>query len=219
MEARVMVDKRKSPKNQPDEFLLNNYKYFQEWHHWYDKAISLRQSALALYRIAKPELRRFEKARRTASKQLKDHPVAPIRYPHPDLLPTFALYGSALENAFKGILVSRDATLIGERKLSDKLKSHNLVTLAGHSDIVLSEREEYVLKWLTEVVIWKARYSVPTRAQAAHHFIHVLDDVTISSAMACMRELDAVFARAKSAMPRRRKRTKFDVLVRLTEEA
>ena len=43
-----------------------------------------------------------------------------------------------------------------------KLKSHKLVELGAAAGIHLTAREKWVLEWLAEVVIWKARYSVPT---------------------------------------------------------
>jgi hypothetical protein len=61
-----------------EKFLKDNFRYFQEWHHWHDKAASLRKQAAALYCGSLPELRLFEKARRKASKALKRKPVQPI---------------------------------------------------------------------------------------------------------------------------------------------
>ena len=100
-----------------NEFLQSNFQYFQEWHHWHDKAISLRKTAIVLYRNSIPELRKYDKAYRVAQKELKlkKRIVVPIRYPHPDVLPAFSIYGSALENAFKGIMVSKDKNLSARR--------------------------------------------------------------------------------------------------------
>jgi hypothetical protein len=196
-----------------NEFLQKNFQYFQEWHHWHDKAISLRRAALILYRHSIPELRKFEKARRAAEKELKKRPVVPIRYPHPDVLPAFGIYGSALENVFKGIMVSKNKGLIDASHLSKSLQEHNLVKLARSAGVSLSLTEDYVLQWVTEVVIWKARYSVPTRTEHAKHLFHKLDDVRLTSAKTCIKVLDDVFARAKKAMPRRARRNEFDVLL------
>src|ERR1700756_2637183 len=93
-----------------NEFLQKHFEYFQEWHHWHDKAVSLRKAAIVLYRNSIPELRKYDKAYRAAQKKLKKHAVlkklavVPIRYTRPDVLPAFSIYGSALENAFKGIM-------------------------------------------------------------------------------------------------------------------
>lgn len=197
-------------KQPDDKFLKENYQYFQEWQHWHDKGVSLRRSALVLYRAALPELRLYEKARRVALKELRRRSV--VRHEHPDVLPAFSLYGSALESVFKGIMVSKDPALISADNLSEKLKSHDLVRLARDASIRLSDHEQHVLKWVSKVLIWKARYPVPARMGHAQHFFDSFDDVTLESARTCIRTLDNVFARAKEALPRRR-RLRFDVLV------
>ena len=202
---------------QPDEqFLQKNYQYFQEPHLWHNKAVSLRAMANALYGKALPDLRLYEKARKVALKELKHRRVVPVKAVVPDILPAIALYGAALENAFKGLMVSKDPALIGAHKLSEKLKSHKLVELARAAGISLSPDEQYLLKWVSEVVIWKGRYPVPTDPQAAD-FFHPLDEVTLEGTLSCFRGLHAVFARIKKALPRRRMRLKFGVLVRIDD--
>jgi len=94
-----------------DQFLKQNFKYFQGWHHWHDKAASLRKQANALYSASLPELRLFEKATRRGGKALKKKSVVAIEHPHPGLLPTFSLNGSALENLFKGAMVTKTRPL------------------------------------------------------------------------------------------------------------
>jgi hypothetical protein len=91
-------------------------------------------------------------------KELEHNRRAVVRFPHPDVLPAFGLFGYALENIFKGILVSKQPTLVKADRLSDKLKEHNLLKLAAAAGIALSEKEKRILGWLTEVTIWKARY-------------------------------------------------------------
>src|SRR5262249_2623172 len=133
---------------QPDQqFLQKNYQYFQEWHHWCEKAKRLRAQARTLYADALPDLRRFEKALKVAQRELDERPVVPIRAKEPDIMSAVALYGTALENVFKGLMVSKDRSLIGANKLSGTLKSHNLVQLARAAEIDLSPKEQYLLKW------------------------------------------------------------------------
>ena len=200
-----------------DEFLRTNFKYFQEWHHWYDKAVSLRKSAMVLYRSALPALRKYDRAEKKARKELEIRPVAQVRFPHPDMLPAFSLFGSVLESAFKGIMVHDNPGLIRADKLDPILKSHKLIDLAGRAGIKLSSREQRVLGWLTEVLIWKARYSVPTNIKHGDKFFDRFDNIRLDDARACVRVIEEVFARAKRAMPRPAKRTGFDVLVRIDE--
>ena len=118
-----------------EQFLQEHYQWFQKSYHWHDKALSLRAMANVLYSKALPGLRRYEKARKAALKELRDRSVVPIKAVEPDILPAIALYGTALENALKGLMVSQEPTLIGARKLSPKLRSHKLVELARDAGI------------------------------------------------------------------------------------
>jgi hypothetical protein len=133
------------------------------------------------------------------------------------VLPAFSIYGSALENAFKGIMVSKNKGFIGANRLSESLQEHNLIKLAPSAGVPLSSSEEYVLQWVTEVLIWKARYSLPTKTEHMGHFFHELDDVRLTSARMCIKILDRVFARAKKAMPRRVRLAKFGVLLAIDD--
>jgi hypothetical protein len=85
----------------------------------------LRAKAKALYSNALPELRLYEKARKVALKELRHRSVVPVKAVEPDILPAIALYGAALENALKGLMVSKDPALIGAHKLSPKLQATN----------------------------------------------------------------------------------------------
>jgi hypothetical protein len=70
-------------------------------------------------------------------------------------------------------MVSKNPGLISANRLSPILKSHDLVQLAKDAGIKLSGPETRLLAWVSEVVIWKARYSVPTNPKFA--FFHRLD--------------------------------------------
>jgi hypothetical protein len=200
----------------PDDFIQKNYQYFQQWHHWHDKAKSLRAQARVLYANARSDLRRFEKALKAAHRELRKRPVVPIEAIEPDIMAAVALYGTALENVFKALIISNNRSLIGAHKLSAKVKSHNLVELAKAAGIAVPSREQYLLKWVSEVVIWKGRYPVPTKARDG--FVHPLDyQVTLTSARERFKTLDILFDRAGKALPRHRKKVKYGVLVRLDE--
>jgi hypothetical protein len=199
---------------QPDEFLQKNYRYFQEWQHWYDKAVRLRRAGLQIYRAALPHLRKFEKARRAALKELETKEVVPIRCEEPDVFPVFALYGAALENIFKALMISKDDTLIGSHKLSSKLKSHKLIELATNAGMSLVAEEKELLHWTTEVVIWKGRYPVPTDTKTAQ-FFHSFDQATLESTDRCIGALNDIFARTKKLLPPRCRLTRYPAMVRL----
>ena len=98
-------------------------------------------------------------------------------------------------------MVSKDKTLISATHLSKSLEGHNLIKLAHSAGMSLSPKEEYVLHWVTEVLIWKARYSTPLDIERPMHFFHKLDDVRLASARMCIQVLDGVFTRAKKPCP------------------
>ncbi len=199
---------------QPDDFLQENYRYFQEWEHWYDKAVSLRRTALVVYRQLLPALRRYEKATRVAHKKLEKRRVAPVLCNMPDVYPIFSLYGSALENALKSIMVNYDKDLIAAHRLSNKLKDHKLVNLAASAGVALTKQEVTVLDWVSEVVIWKGRYSVPIDITKAK-FFHSLDMVSLANAKGCLAVLDVVFLRAMKKLPPRKRVVRWGVVLRL----
>ncbi|WP_456798090.1 hypothetical protein [Bradyrhizobium sp. USDA 4473] len=198
-----------------DTFLQKNYHYYQAWHHWLGKAEKLKRAALILYQADLPDLRLYDEAHNRALEELRGREgTAAVRYPHPDMLPAFSLFGSALESVFKGVMVNNDSSLIGEHKLSQSLKSHDLVQLAEGAAIALDDRETRLLSWVSEVVIWKARYSVPTNTKFGDAFFHQLDNISLADAETCILLLEGIFDRAKSALPPLERASEgFDVLV------
>ncbi|MET4316265.1 hypothetical protein [Bradyrhizobium sp. RT5a] len=199
-----------------DSFLQKNYEYYQAWHHWLGKANKLKRAALILYRADLPDLKLYDEAYHRALEQLEGREgTAAVRHPHPDMLPAFSLFGSALESIFKGVMVNNDPNLIGEHKLSQNLKSHDLVQLAADAEIALDDRESRLLVWVSEVVIWKARYSVPTNTKFGDAFFHQLDNISLSNAETCITLLEGIFERARSTLPPALQRATegFDVLV------
>jgi hypothetical protein len=130
------------------------------------------------------------------------------------MLPTFGMFGSALENLFKGVMVHKDPELIGANKLSMSLKSHDLLELAQAAGVALTELETRLLAWLSEVVIWKARYSVPTNTKFGDAFFHRLDNISLVDAAACIKALGEIFVRTAKILPEPKKLTEgFDLLI------
>ena len=76
------------------------------------------------------------------------------------------LLGFAIENATKGILSYKKRgtknTAKGALSLADELNCHNLLILVQKCDEVLTEEEADALNKLTEWVIWRGRYPIPT---------------------------------------------------------
>src|SRR5258707_4037153 len=120
-----------------DSFLRQHFKYYQEWDHWLEKAKKLKRASLILYNADLPDLQLYDQAYKKALEEIGEEGKAPVRHRHPDMLPAFSMFGSALENLFKAVMVYKDPGLISADKLSQDLKSHDLVHLAeeagGHT--------------------------------------------------------------------------------------
>ncbi|MEH2480207.1 hypothetical protein V1282_003564 [Nitrobacteraceae bacterium AZCC 2146] len=184
-----------------DSFLRQHYEYYQAWHHWLEKAKKLKRASQILLDADLPELRLYDQAYKTALKEIGKEGKALVRHAHPDLLPAFSMFGSALESLFKAVMVNNDPGLVGADRLAQDLKSHDLVRLAKDAAVPLDDREGVLLAWLSEVVIWKARYSVPTNVKFGDMFFHRLDNISLADAEACMETLEGLFARTTDMLP------------------
>jgi hypothetical protein len=196
-------------------FFQQNYKYYQACDHWLDKAAKLRRAFLFLYDVNLPDLQLYDAAYNRALMEIGEEGSAPIRYQHPDMLPAFGLFGSAIENLFKAIMIHNDPNLIGADRLSSDVKCHDLLQLAKKAEIALTNQEVRLLEWLTEVVIWKARYSVPTNLKFGDKFFHPLDNASLADAEASKYALEGLFTRINNQLPQPQEKPTddFDVLV------
>ena len=71
------------------------------------------------------------------------------------------VFGFALENLAKGIIVCRDPSVVGKKRLSKwHGKGHDLVALFERAAIPVSDEERQVLLRTTRVTEWKGRYPV-----------------------------------------------------------
>jgi hypothetical protein len=71
------------------------------------------------------------------------------------------VFGFALENLAKGIIVCRDPTVVGKKRLSKwHGKGHDLVALFDRAAIAVSDGERQVLLRTTRITEWKGRYPV-----------------------------------------------------------
>ncbi len=79
------------------------------------------------------------------------------------LIPSFLLlYGLALENALKGLLVANDPSIVGSTvKWRIKGGGHDLRHLYSESHLLVKADEQELLAALTQAVIWAGRYPVP----------------------------------------------------------
>lgn len=76
----------------------------------------------------------------------------------------FMLFGYALENLTKGVILCRDPSLVKSRFL-EKLgqHGHELVYLFERAGIELTDEEREVLERTTRMTMWKGRYPVPLK--------------------------------------------------------
>ena len=73
----------------------------------------------------------------------------------------FMVFGFALENLAKGIIVGRDPSVVGKKRLSKwHGKGHDLVALFERAAIAVSDEERQVLLRTTRTTEWRGRYPV-----------------------------------------------------------
>jgi hypothetical protein len=73
----------------------------------------------------------------------------------------FMVFGFALENLAKGIIVCRDPTLVSKDRLRKwHGNGHDLAALFSRAAISVSEQEHQLLERTTRITEWKGRYPV-----------------------------------------------------------
>jgi hypothetical protein len=184
------------------EFLRENFEYYQHARHWYSKAIDLRKSSEVLAAEILPQVDAYEAAVLCAEEQLDktSSSSAEIKCDEPNVLPIYLLYGYALENAFKAVIISKDPSLIRAEKIAPEVNGHDLTVLASLASIALSDIEKQIMRWLSEVVVWKGRYNAPTKSHALGRF-WALDHSHNYSFRPNLKCIDDVFGRITSALP------------------
>jgi len=78
----------------------------------------------------------------------------------PNYLPAQLLYAFAIENALKGLMLAHNPQLTGAKKLSSRVKSHDLVALAKDAEFTVALQEVPVLEALSRIAEWAGRYPV-----------------------------------------------------------
>ncbi|WP_341213824.1 hypothetical protein [uncultured Limimaricola sp.] len=80
--------------------------------------------------------------------------------------PVLLLYGIALENMLKAILISEDTSRLEGGKLSKELLGHDLMALSKRCRTVeLTESDRDILSLLSNVVPYHGRYPVPRNSE------------------------------------------------------
>ena len=90
---------------------------------------------------------------------------AEIKCNPPNYPPAQLLYGYAMENVLKGLIVANDATVVDENIISKRLKSHDLISLAAAAGVTVHVEEQPILAALSDLSVWAGRYPVASRKQ------------------------------------------------------
>ncbi|GMO45010.1 MULTISPECIES: hypothetical protein [unclassified Bradyrhizobium] len=204
-----------------DDFLKQNFEAFQHPRFWFAKAHDLFKSAGMLASEERALVLRYETALIVASEKLDNSDVehAEIECDEPNVFPIFLLYGYALENGLKAIIVDRDPSLIGREKIAAQVSQHDLVSLAELASLSTSDAEREFLRWLTQVVVWKGRYNAPRKPDALGTF-WALDHLTGSTFDQCLEVIGGIFRRITAVLPRAitERRVGYGAVVRVSEE-
>jgi hypothetical protein len=86
--------------------------------------------------------------------------IAEIRHPEPNYLPAGMLYGFAIENALKGLIIAKGLGTVSRSKIDPKIMNHDLVSLATDAGIALDNSERAVLETISMIAEWAGRYPV-----------------------------------------------------------
>jgi hypothetical protein len=73
----------------------------------------------------------------------------------------FFLIGLALENLIKGILLTLNPTYLSDTKLSNEIKTHNLLYLYNKCGLSLRNNDKTILIKLSRYILWLGRYPIP----------------------------------------------------------
>lgn len=184
--------------------------------HWLGKAIELRRVGRYLYRTLLGDLVRYDQAVKRATSAL-DRPgrnVAAIRARQPDPQPVYVLYGFALENLLKGLLIARDPSLISDHRLSKDITGHDLINLLTRASVSFDAREAAVLHQTMDATVWKAGYPLAKKLEHAAPLIG--EPIPSLRAFRDRRGvLEAIFARVEKLLRAHTKRMRpFGAVVR-----
>lgn len=121
---------------------------------WISQARRLRASADLLYGAYLKDLRMFGKVRKVSSLKSLEH-----------VMPATLLYGFALENLLKAILVQNDQSRVRNGRLAPwPGGGHDLPALAREAEVALDPVETDVLNRLSQFIKWAGRYPIPKKA-------------------------------------------------------
>jgi hypothetical protein len=161
-----------NPERWPEEL----FKAAQQPHAWLSTAEQLAAAAELILqdqlRHEAPYFRAYDVARQEALSAACASPdesagSAEIKCEPPNYLPAQLLYAFALENVLKGLLISKNPSLAGERNLNREITSHDLVKLAKKAGFDVAGQDLSVLRDISQIAIWAGRYPVAIKLDPA----------------------------------------------------
>lgn len=154
-----------------EEFRKALFKAGQQPSSWLLSAESLRDAAEIILQGEAKNALSYSQAVENANEELAADPAvgasAEIRCEPPNYLPGQLLYGFALENVLKGLIIANDPSVANETKLDDEIAKHELVDLAATAKFEVCPQEVDILKALTQLSVWAGRY--PVARKLKHH--------------------------------------------------
>lgn len=156
----------------PHQWVIDHFRYAQNPRSWLMTAVGLLDSAAQIYHSAAGQAERYETASHEATERAyreldesgDDSALSEIDEAEPLFLPAFMLYGFAIENLLKGIIVMNDPSKVKDDKIGVP-KTHDLRTLAGDAKVKITTDEAKMLTALSTITTWSGRYPVALNLQ------------------------------------------------------
>ena len=167
---------------------ISRYFYRRGWQSgesWYCRAISLKTAADLVFEAHLDAIKRLRSDRTSDRREFYTASTAISRDPKLMLFPVYMLLmGYALENAMKGIIITRTCLIDPQSICGSDLSSfqfpfngkgqkkhitkHGLVDLCNAKvmSLTFGPDEIMIIKKLDEYIIWKGRYSVSKKYEA-----------------------------------------------------
>jgi hypothetical protein len=113
------------------------------------------------------------------------------------------IFGFALENLAKGIIVCHDATVVAKKRLKKwHGKGHDLSSLFDRAAISVSDEERQLLIRTTRITEWKGRYPVAMNFDEVGAGDRIVGHIAVSNVWPAdeYSRLCALYERAKAAL-------------------
>ena len=146
---------------------LDHFRLAQQPGMWLMTAEGLLGAAALIYFSAAEQAGRYEIAETAAAERAQaafassadEVVVEAVDETEPRFLPAFMMYGFAIENLLKGIMVMRNPSLVNDERIGVP-STHNLAHLAQQAGYTPTANETRLLDALSTITTWSGRYPV-----------------------------------------------------------